>query len=123
MDYQIVVARWLADAVPTGYRVVLVEKNSHFHFLFAFPRYSVVPGYERGAFIPYDEALRRPKQRGSLLHVQAEAEGVTATHVQLAHVPRKRMKQMNKWEEKKVLQNTAYNRGLLQKKFNDVKFF
>ncbi len=78
------VARWLADAVPTGYRVVLVEKNSHFNFLFAFPRYSVVAGYERGAFIPYDEVLRKAKQRKSLLHIQAEASGVTASHVQLA---------------------------------------
>lgn len=46
-------ARRLADSLPTGYRVVLVEKNSHFNFSFNFPRYSVVQGHEQKAFVPY----------------------------------------------------------------------
>lgn len=33
---------------------MLVERNSHFTHLFAFPRYGVVPGLEHQAFIPYD---------------------------------------------------------------------
>ncbi|CAI6334448.1 unnamed protein product [Periconia digitata] len=79
------VAKWLADAVPTGYRVILVEKNSHFNFLFAFPRYSVLPGYEKGAFIPYHGILGSATRRGSLLRVQAEASRVTANQVLLAN--------------------------------------
>ena len=35
------------------HRVVLIEKNTHFQHLFAFPRFSVVPGFEHKAFIPY----------------------------------------------------------------------
>lgn len=50
----IMVARRLAEMLPTGYRVVLIEKNSHMHFVFNFPRFSVIPGHEAKAFIPYD---------------------------------------------------------------------
>ncbi|KAF8867322.1 putative amid-like NADH oxidoreductase [Acephala macrosclerotiorum] len=45
-------ARRLTESLPTGYRVVLIEKNSHFKHLFNFPRYSVT-GNEKKAFIPY----------------------------------------------------------------------
>lgn len=78
-------ANWLANAVPTGYRVILVEKNSHFNYLFAFPRYAVVPGYEQGAFIPYQDILRGATKKGSLLHVHADATRVTVTQIELAN--------------------------------------
>ncbi|KAJ6033193.1 Fe-regulated protein [Penicillium canescens] len=51
-------AKRLSQTLPSGFRVVLVEKNSHFNFTFNFPRYSVV-GEERKAFIPYNDAFRR----------------------------------------------------------------
>jgi len=47
------VAKRLTETLPTGYRVVLVEKNSHLNYVFAFPRFSVARGYEEYAFIPY----------------------------------------------------------------------
>jgi pyruvate/2-oxoglutarate dehydrogenase complex dihydrolipoamide dehydrogenase (E3) component len=49
-------AQKLIHSVPTGYRVVLVERNSHFNYAFNFPRYAVFahPGHEKLAFIPYD---------------------------------------------------------------------
>jgi len=53
----IMLARRLAETLPTGYRVVLVEKNSHMHFVFNFPRFSVIPGHEAKAFIPYNNAV------------------------------------------------------------------
>lgn len=43
----------LVRSLPTGHRVVLIEKNSHFNYTFNFPRYSVIQGHERLAFIPY----------------------------------------------------------------------
>ncbi|WYZ42177.1 hypothetical protein EsH8_V_001072 [Colletotrichum jinshuiense] len=49
-------AKRLSQSLPSGYRVVLVEKNSHFNFTFNFPRYSVV-GNEKKAFIPYTDAF------------------------------------------------------------------
>ncbi|KAM0724018.1 hypothetical protein Q7P37_001009 [Cladosporium fusiforme] len=49
-------AQKLIRSVPSGYRVVLVERNSHFNYAFNFPRYAVFahPGHEKFAFIPYD---------------------------------------------------------------------
>ncbi|KAI1344204.1 hypothetical protein F5Y15DRAFT_365834 [Xylariaceae sp. FL0016] len=47
-------ARRLAQSLPTGYKVVLIEKNSHFNFAFQFPRVSVMPEREHTVFIPYD---------------------------------------------------------------------
>lgn len=77
------VAKWLADAVPTGFRVVIIEKNSHFNYWFAFPRYSVVAGYEKDAFIPYDAVFGSCIKKGSLLHIQAEASSITDSQVLL----------------------------------------
>lgn len=53
----VLLARQLCESLPSGYRVILVEKNTHFHYPFVFPRFSVVKGHEPKAFIPYDEIL------------------------------------------------------------------
>lgn len=47
------VAKLLANSLPTSYRVVVVEKSSHFQFTWVFPRFGVVGGDEHKAFIPY----------------------------------------------------------------------
>jgi apoptosis-inducing factor 2 len=54
----LVLVQRLTETLPSGYRVILVESNSHFNYLFAFPRFSVVPGYEETAFLPYDSMTR-----------------------------------------------------------------
>ncbi|KAH8892831.1 FAD/NAD(P)-binding domain-containing protein [Thozetella sp. PMI_491] len=46
-------AKELANIVPATHRVLLIEPHSHFHHLFAFPRFAIVPNYEHKAFIPY----------------------------------------------------------------------
>lgn len=51
------VAKCLVHTLPSGWKITLIEKNSHFNFLFVFPRFSVVPGHEHKAFIPYDEII------------------------------------------------------------------
>ncbi|KAI0536849.1 hypothetical protein GGR58DRAFT_375744 [Xylaria digitata] len=43
----------LANLLPSTHRVLLIEPHSHFHYLFAFPRFSIVPTYEHKAFIPF----------------------------------------------------------------------
>jgi NADH dehydrogenase FAD-containing subunit len=62
-------AKFLTETLPSGWRVVLIEKNSHFNFLFAFPRFSVVPGYEKKAFIPYGD-ITRGAPIGSFQYIQ-----------------------------------------------------
>ncbi|PWN51981.1 FAD/NAD(P)-binding domain-containing protein [Violaceomyces palustris] len=55
----------LAQRLPPSHRVILIERNSHFNHLYVFPRFSVLPGHEHKAFIPYTsifkEAPVRPK--------------------------------------------------------------
>ncbi|KAL5357086.1 putative mercuric reductase [Aspergillus floccosus] len=51
------VARCLANSLPTGYQVVVIEKHSHFRLTWVLPRFSVVPGHAHKAFIPYGPYL------------------------------------------------------------------
>jgi NAD(P)H-nitrite reductase large subunit len=76
-------ARRLADSLPSGYRVVLVERHSHFHYSFALPRYSVVPGHESKAFVPYT-GLVKVVPDGALQHIKAEAVSMSAENVRLS---------------------------------------
>ncbi|KAK3904708.1 apoptosis-inducing factor A [Staphylotrichum tortipilum] len=46
-------AKELANLLPATHRVLLVEPHSHFHHLFAFPRFAISPGHEHKAFIPF----------------------------------------------------------------------
>ncbi|TFK51270.1 FAD/NAD(P)-binding domain-containing protein [Heliocybe sulcata] len=48
---------FLANAMHESHNIVLIEKNSHFHHLFAFPRFAILSGYEHMAFIPYSNAF------------------------------------------------------------------
>ncbi|RMZ80925.1 hypothetical protein DV737_g2721, partial [Chaetothyriales sp. CBS 132003] len=46
-------AQKLAEVVPPTHKVLLIEPHAHFHHIFTFPRFAVVPGHEHKAFIPY----------------------------------------------------------------------
>ncbi|KAG2136600.1 uncharacterized protein EDB93DRAFT_1168540 [Suillus bovinus] len=47
-------AQVLAEGMPNGWRVVLVDRNSHMNHVYNFPRYAVLAGHEHKAFIPYN---------------------------------------------------------------------
>lgn len=76
------IAKHLTETLPTGYRVVLIEKNSHFNYVFAFPRFSVIGGYEKFAFIPYG-GLAKGVPKGVFEFVQGKVDGVDARVVKL----------------------------------------
>src|SRR6187402_1370264 len=76
-------ARRLANSLPTGYRIVLVEKNSHFNYSFNFPRYCVVPGHEKKACIPYS-GIAKDAPRGIFKQIQETAVGIRGNEVELA---------------------------------------
>ncbi|KAK5034635.1 hypothetical protein LTS07_000539 [Exophiala sideris] len=46
-------AKQLAQSLPTGYKAIVIEKHSHYHFTWNFPRISVISGHTQNAFIPY----------------------------------------------------------------------
>ncbi|EMD36055.1 hypothetical protein CERSUDRAFT_115968 [Gelatoporia subvermispora B] len=46
-------AQVLAQGLPAGWRVVLIDRNSHMNHLYVLPRYAVLPVHAHKAFIPY----------------------------------------------------------------------
>ncbi|KAL2008372.1 hypothetical protein VTN00DRAFT_8354 [Thermoascus crustaceus] len=71
-------ARCLANSVPSGHRVVVVERNSHFQFTWVFPRFCVIRGggHERKAFVPYGPYLGGGLERGSCVWVRGSVEKI-----------------------------------------------
>ncbi|KAJ5587963.1 uncharacterized protein N7459_003728 [Penicillium hispanicum] len=67
-------ARCLVNAVPSGYRVVVIEKNSHFQLTWVLPRFCVVDGHDYKAFIPYGPYLKAPS--GSYRWIQDTVESI-----------------------------------------------
>jgi hypothetical protein len=78
----VALARRLTETLPTGYRIILIEKNSHFNFSWAFPRFSVVPGHEQHAFIPYDGIVGKAPE-GIFRQVQGTVSNLTTKQVTL----------------------------------------
>lgn len=72
----IMLVRRLAETLPTGYRVVLVERNSHIHYVFNFPRFSVIPGHEAKAFIPYNNIVSGAPE-GIFKQIRGTVESIT----------------------------------------------
>ncbi|KAE8389618.1 hypothetical protein BDV23DRAFT_172948 [Aspergillus alliaceus] len=74
-------AQELAKVLPNTHRVLLIEPHSHFHHLFTFPRFAIVPGQEHKAFIPYTGLF--PTTSNPVRHaiVQARALSVQPRHV------------------------------------------
>lgn len=72
----------LAESLPTGYKVVWIEKHSHFNYIFNFPRYSVLMGHEQKAFIPYD-FIAKNAPLGIINRIQEEAVEITENQVLL----------------------------------------
>ncbi|CAE6493754.1 unnamed protein product [Rhizoctonia solani] len=50
----IAASKFLSKELPEGYRVVLLERNSHANHLYVLPRFSVLSSHEYKAFIPYN---------------------------------------------------------------------
>ncbi|KAE8147815.1 hypothetical protein BDV25DRAFT_159519 [Aspergillus avenaceus] len=86
-------ARCLASSLPTGYRVVVIEKNSHFQLTWVLPRYSVVSGHEHKAFIPYGSYLS-PTPEGSYHWIKD-----IAAKVQVSDEDQIGKVQLGSWEE------------------------
>ncbi|OQD63243.1 hypothetical protein PENPOL_c010G08862 [Penicillium polonicum] len=76
-------AQELARIVPATHRVLLTEPHSHFHHLFTFPRFAIVPGQEHKAFIPYSGIFNASPNPSSHGAVQARVLSIQPTHVEL----------------------------------------
>lgn len=77
-------AQQLATHFAGRFRVVLVEKNSHFQHLFAYPRFAVATGVDtHKAFIPYVPGTFANCPKNSGIVVQARVLNLTRSSVQL----------------------------------------
>ncbi|KAG9312390.1 hypothetical protein JVU11DRAFT_6767 [Chiua virens] len=74
------VAQILAAGLPSGWRVVLVDRNSHFNHVYNLPRYTVLPGHEHKAFIPYDNLFRNPSDPTSFSPHKRVHGTITSIH-------------------------------------------
>ncbi|KAF8942890.1 hypothetical protein BGZ47_006027 [Haplosporangium gracile] len=66
--------------LPSTHRVIIIEKHSHFHYMFAFPRACVIDGWENELFVPYTNLYDSP-EKGQV--IQALATNITKTHVEI----------------------------------------
>ncbi|KAK1960096.1 FAD/NAD(P)-binding domain-containing protein [Colletotrichum sublineola] len=66
----------LAAALPASHRILLVEPHSHFHHLFALPRFSVLPKHEHKAFIPYTSVFAGSPDSSRHQVIQARAHSL-----------------------------------------------
>lgn len=65
----------LVTLLPNNWKVVVLERNTHYNHLYAFPRVSVVPGHEEKVFIPYSK----------IFDPQSPLGPVTSTNNELIH--------------------------------------
>ncbi|KAI7333943.1 FAD/NAD(P)-binding domain-containing protein [Hortaea werneckii] len=78
------VAQQLAANAEGRFRVLLIEKNSHFQHLFAFPRFAVTTNVNtQKAFIPFKPGVFANAPPGSGDVVQAAVTNLTDSHVTL----------------------------------------
>ncbi|KAK0725079.1 hypothetical protein B0H67DRAFT_569526 [Lasiosphaeris hirsuta] len=72
-------AKELASLLPATHRVLLIEPHSHFHHLFAFPRFAILPSHEHKAFIPYTHLFTDARHQV----IRAKVLSLTTTDVTL----------------------------------------
>ncbi|KAH7033538.1 putative amid-like NADH oxidoreductase [Microdochium trichocladiopsis] len=71
------VTKELVASLPATHRLLLVEPHSHFHHLFAFPRFALLPNHEHKAFIPYSAAFAGSPEASAAHHAVIKAKAVS----------------------------------------------
>lgn len=81
-------AQLLAEGLPQGWRVVLVDRNSHLNHVYNFSRYAVLAGHEHKAFIPYNKlpfsSLADLPLCSSHVRVQATIASIDNHHITIS---------------------------------------
>ncbi|KAF9530778.1 hypothetical protein CPB83DRAFT_850293 [Crepidotus variabilis] len=76
-------AQVLAQGLPASWRIVLIDRNSHTHHVYAMPRFSVLPGHEFKAFIPYTNVFKTPAGPNHIV-LQAHIISMRPHHITLS---------------------------------------
>ncbi|KAH9917505.1 uncharacterized protein B0H18DRAFT_1123587 [Fomitopsis serialis] len=80
-------ARTLSQRLPRGWRVVCIDRNTHFNHLYVLPRFAVVPGHEHKAFIPYQPmmTLHDPTPVAETVLLHAHITSLAPNSLTLSH--------------------------------------
>ncbi|ORY24986.1 hypothetical protein BCR39DRAFT_545485 [Naematelia encephala] len=54
-------ASMLSQSLPAGWRLVVIDRNSHMNHVYVFPRFSILPRHAPKGFIPYTNLLSEPR--------------------------------------------------------------
>nr|XP_018263651.1 uncharacterized protein I303_03522 [Kwoniella dejecticola CBS 10117]OBR85809.1 hypothetical protein I303_03522 [Kwoniella dejecticola CBS 10117] len=60
-------ATLLSESLPSNWRLIVIDRNSHFNHLYAFPRFAVLPQHAPKAYIPYTRMFDEPESSDKLL--------------------------------------------------------
>ncbi|KAJ7040603.1 hypothetical protein C8F04DRAFT_1219734 [Mycena alexandri] len=79
-------AQLIAADLPDGWRIVVIDRNSHVNHVYILPRLAVLAGHEHKAFIPYDNIFNLPHKPDPTKHIfiQAHIQSLSANSVTLS---------------------------------------
>ncbi|KAF7358536.1 Apoptosis-inducing factor B [Mycena venus] len=83
-------AQLIAAGLPDGWRIVLIDRNSHVNHVYILPRLAVLAGHEHKAFVPYDNVFNLPDSdsakhdSGKYTFIQAHIHSLSANCVTLS---------------------------------------
>ncbi|KIJ56320.1 hypothetical protein M422DRAFT_150875 [Sphaerobolus stellatus SS14] len=77
-------AQILAAGLPDGWRIVLIDRNSHINHVYVMPRFAVLPGHEYKAFIPYDNVFLTGPNTTPHIHLHAHVVSLTPKSITLS---------------------------------------
>ncbi|KAJ7760896.1 hypothetical protein DFH07DRAFT_771684 [Mycena maculata] len=80
-------AQLIAAGLPDGWRIFLIDRNSHANHVYILPRLAVLAGHEHKAFIPYDNIFNAPenaKTDAKYTFIQAQIQSLSTHSVKLS---------------------------------------
>ncbi|KAJ7758009.1 hypothetical protein B0H16DRAFT_1536483 [Mycena metata] len=79
-------AQLIAAGLPDGWRIVLIDRNSHVNHVYILPRLAVLAGHEHKAFIPCDNIFNLSDKADPTRHIfiQAHIESLSTNSVTLS---------------------------------------
>ncbi|KAJ6535104.1 hypothetical protein B0H19DRAFT_1184979 [Mycena capillaripes] len=79
-------AQIIAAELPEGWRIVLIDRNSHVNHVYILPRLAVLAGHEHKAFVPYDNIFNvgEVKPKAKYTFVQAQIQSMSVNSLKLS---------------------------------------
>ncbi|KAJ7855828.1 hypothetical protein B0H13DRAFT_1727879 [Mycena leptocephala] len=77
-------AQVIAAGLPEGWRLVLIDRNSHLNHVYILPRLAVLPGHEHKAFIPYENIFNLGPSTNRCTFIQATILALTPHSITLS---------------------------------------